>query len=739
MIEQENFFVQVEPDDSLLFFNHAFKSNFVTPGSKQILNFKNTLDLTSYEKWKNFHGNLIGNITGEISLSHLNVRQEIVKINWRFLAHENKNTTLLEGFGKIEKDLSPPVMVNKQVEAVVKTDYFSKAVELEKLINSSLDVICSFDHKGKFIKVSAACYKTWGYYPHELIGRSYMEFIHPDDVEKSKAMTSLILEGKLLHNYEIRNYRKSGEIITIAWSSWWDDVERKFYAVARDHTEKLLREAALQAIEKNYKLLFYNHPIPMWIYDVGTFRFIEVNESAIRNYGFTNEEFLQMTILDIRPEMEQEKLRSYHVSNSSISPIHTGYWIHTKKNGERINVEISANLISYKGRNSKIVIAIDRTEQVKAEEELLISNERFQLVSQATFEAIWDADLVNNNIMWNEGFTIMFGYEEVQILNRMQWWENHLHPEDKERVVKNLNEQLKTGKANWEDEYRYKCANGSYKYVIDRGFILYDVNNKPVRIIGAMQDLTERKVNELLLKELNASLEKRAAELATSNQDLERFAYVASHDLQEPLRMVSSFLELLQKRYGDKLDQKALEYIHYAVDGSQRMKNLILDLLEYSRVQSSNEEGKPVDTNQILQNVMRTFDQLLIETDGKIKGTHLPVVHGNKSQINQLFQNIIGNALKYRSETSPEINITSIDSGAFYEFCVSDNGIGIELRFFPKIFIIFQRLHNRTKYSGTGIGLAICKKIIEGHGGKIWLTSEPGVGSKFYFTLPKEN
>jgi len=196
---------------------------------------------------------------------------------------------------------------------------------------------------------------------------------------------------------------------------------------------------------------------------------------------------------------------------------------------------------------------------------------------------------------------------------------------------------------------------------------------------------------------------------------------------------------LLEKRYKEKLDQKAHEYIAYAVDGAERMKRLILDLLEYSRVNSSKTETEDVDINEVVKEVVFLYKNILQQTSGTINRGNLPVVKGNKTQILQLFQNIIGNSFKYKSELPPVINISFEPEKTFYKFSISDNGIGIDPRFFHKIFIIFQRLHNREQYSGTGIGLAICKKIIDKHGGKIWVSSAAGQGSTFYFTLPKSN
>jgi PAS domain S-box-containing protein len=496
-----------------------------------------------------------------------------------------------------------------------------------------------------------------------------------------------------------------------------------------------LPEQNFKAPDDKYKLLFYHNPLPLWIYDATTLRFLEVNEAATNNYGFSREEFLAMTIDDIRPTTEQIRLQSFHTENGFFNNVHHGYWIHRRKDGSFLQVEITAHLIAYEGRPAKLVMANDRSEHIAAEEEIIKTNERYSFVSKATFDAIWDWDIENDTTQWNHVVSEIFGYSDNDVKDN-DWWNNNLHPDDKERVTSRIDKHIKDRQHHWEEEYRLRCADGTYKYILDRGFTIYDEDQRPVRMIGAMQDLTDRKKTELTLKELNASLEKRARELAESNAELERFAYVASHDLQEPLRMVSSFLQLIEKRYKNKLDQKAHEYIAFAVDGAERMKGLILDLLEYSRVNTSKEEREEVDVNTILNDLKHVYKNVLNDTRGSINATHLPAVQGSRTQIMQLFQNLIGNALKYRSEKAPLIDISWKHSGDFVEFAITDNGIGIDPRFFPKIFIIFQRLHNREQYSGTGIGLAICKKIVERHGGNIWVSSEPTKGSTFYFTLP---
>jgi|CXWL01.1.fsa_nt_gi light-regulated signal transduction histidine kinase (bacteriophytochrome) len=232
--------------------------------------------------------------------------------------------------------------------------------------------------------------------------------------------------------------------------------------------------------------------------------------------------------------------------------------------------------------------------------------------------------------------------------------------------------------------------------------------------------------------------------LAELTKEMNQFTYIVSHDLQAPLRMITGFLELLEKKYGDKLDESAKQYIGFAVKGASKMKNLIFDLLEYSRLSSVVNEPVEVDLNAIVQEVKEKFLPVIEETGAIITVDDLPVVMANKAQMLQLFGHLLGNALKFHSAAVPEITITLREKNAclpdrqsFWVIAVKDNGIGFDPAFAEKIFIVFRRLFSdETKYSGTGIGLAICKKIIELHGGAIWVESAVGKGSTFYFTLP---
>jgi PAS domain S-box-containing protein len=248
-------------------------------------------------------------------------------------------------------------------------------------------------------------------------------------------------------------------------------------------------------------------------------------------------------------------------------------------------------------------------------------------------------------------------------------------------------------------------------------------------VMGVARDITERKkAEENLIKIMD--------DLARSNAELERFAYVASHDLQEPLRMVTSYLQLLEGRYKDKLDGDALEFINYAVDGSNRMKSLISDLLAYSRVGTRGKEFANIDCEEVLTRVLANLQGSLEENQAKVTHDPLPRVKADEVQLESLFQNLIGNAIKFHGKKPPEIHVGVHKDDKNWVFSVSDNGIGIDPKYFERIFIIFQRLHNREEYPGTGIGLAISKRIVERHGGRIWIESQPEKGSTFFFTLP---
>ena len=331
-------------------------------------------------------------------------------------------------------------------------------------------------------------------------------------------------------------------------------------------------------------------------------------------------------------------------------------------------------------------------------------------------------------IQWvNAAFTRLTGYTAAEAVgqNPRVLKSGHQSPE----FFKDLWQTILSGRV-WHGELVNKRKDGSLYPEEMTITPVADADGKITHFVAVKQDITARKQAE-------AAMQKTAADLARSNLDLEQFAYVASHDLQEPLRAVGGYVKLLQHRFPEKLDAKAHEYVAGAADGAERMQRLIADLLAFSRVGTRGGAFAPADLNALLRDALNNLQISVKESGAKITSDPLPSLPVDATQIRQLFQNLIGNAIKFRSERAPEIHIGARREKERWLFWVRDNGIGIEPQYAGRIFQIFQRLHSRKHYPGTGIGLAICKKIVERHGGEIRVESEPGRGSTFYFSIPE--
>lgn len=511
--------------------------------------------------------------------------------------------------------------------------------------------------------------------------------------------------------------------------------------ITRDITERKKTERELVANKEQLDLIYNTVTDVIFVVNIeqgNRFKFVSVNHAFLESTGLQKEQVINQYVDEVIPQPSLSLVLTKY--REAIQDKKTVKWEEISKypTGIKTGIVSVTPVFNDKGTCIQLVGSVhDISKRKEAEAELLKSNERYQYVTRATFDAVWDWDLKTNNLYWGDGYETLFGYPVENNEGNIASWISCIHPEDKQTILDGLNNIITSHENNWADEYRYLKANGEYAYVMDKGIVLRDENGNATRMIGAMQDITKRKETEIVLKRLNESLEARAAQLAESNAELERFAYVASHDLQEPLRMVSSFLQLLDKKYVAYLDKDAKEYIRYSVDGAERMKKLILDLLEYSKIGADKKSFSAIDLNKVVKNVMLLFETTLLEEHGTVHIADLPIVMGNGSLLQQLFQNLIGNALKYKAGQPPIIDIGYRDEPDRWVFYVKDNGIGIDPKYFEKIFIIFQRLHNSSNFRGTGIGLAICKKIVERHNGTIWVESESGKGSIFYFSIKK--
>lgn len=377
-------------------------------------------------------------------------------------------------------------------------------------------------------------------------------------------------------------------------------------------------------------------------------------------------------------------------------------------------------------------------ERKRAENKLRDSEAMYHSLVDTLPISILRKDLRGRLTYGNRGYCERMGRPLAELLGRTDY---DLFP--RELADKYLNDDekvVRTGEI-FEDIEEHRTKDGKRSYVHVLKAPVRDADGKTVGTQIIFWDVTARRLAEEALAKANA-------DLARSNKELEQFAYVASHDLQEPLRMVTSYTQLISRRYGDKLDQEAKEFMNFAVDGAMRMQRLILGLLEYSRVGAKARPFDDVDINDALDAALANLAVSIEEANAVVTRESLPSVLGDSVQLTQLFQNLIGNSIKFRGAAPPQIHVFAkratapAESGRPGIVCaewiigVRDNGLGIEPQYFDRIFIIFQRLHTQDQYPGTGIGLAICKKIVERHGGRIWVESAPGEGTTFYFTLP---
>ena len=403
-----------------------------------------------------------------------------------------------------------------------------------------------------------------------------------------------------------------------------------------------------------------------------------------------------------------------------------------------INVSLIEN---FKGKPAILELFRDVTKQREAEGELKKYRDHLdELVKERTHELKEAKDLSESIInslpgvfylfddegkfiRWNKNLIDLseFSNEEISKMNLLDLFKG----KNKNIIAKAIKDTLLKGENNVEAIFTSKSGKTAPYYFTGVRIMIDD----KLHLIGMGIDITERRQAE-------ENLEHTLIALKRSNKELSRFAYAASHDLQEPLRTIISYTQLFSKRFKDKIDDKADKYVDYILDGTMRMRNLITDLLVYSKIETHGIHFEPTNCKDLMENALSNLNALIKEKDAIITYDRLPTINGDPSHLTKLFQNLINNAIKFRGVKSPVIHISTKKVEHEWQFSVKDNGIGIDSKYFDKIFVIFERLHTRQEYPGTGIGLAICKKIVERHEGRIWVESEIGKGSTFYFTIP---
>jgi PAS domain S-box-containing protein len=462
---------------------------------------------------------------------------------------------------------------------------------------------------------------------------------------------------------------------------------------------------------------------------------VYANEIAYQSRGYTGEEFLHMNMTQIIPGLTAASIKQYHQEVDSLQATGPARRESTDicKDGTPVFLEVHTRVIEHNGNKYYLNITHDITERKQAEATLADEMIRRRILFEKSNDGIVILDQNGNVFEANQRFADMLGYslEEVQQLHVWDW-DIGL---SKEQHLKTIRQDKFTEKYV---ETSQRRKDGSIYYV--------EINSNEAEVAGQnlifsmVRDITERKQAEAEQIALLEKLQEVNAKLEQSNQALQDFAYIASHDLREPLRKISSFGSLLQDSLTEKIDDDERENLEFMIDGAQRMQMMIDDLLTYSRLTTKAKAPEVVDLNTIVKNLMEfELAEQLDETGGTISIPYvLPKVLAEESQMRQLFQNLIGNGLKYRKpDVRPVITISFADTGNhMVQIDIQDNGIGIPEEYHKQVFVMFKRLHSRSSFEGNGIGLAICKKIVNRHGGDIEVISKPGEGSTFRFTLP---
>lgn len=726
----------------------------------------------------------------------------------------------------------------KQEEKILQSEQRFKA-----LVQEGSDLIGILDELGNYSYVSPTSTTILGISPEEFLGRNALEFVHPDDVERTleslqkittndtvtvepfrfqnhkkewrwieTVLTNMLdnpaVNGIVANSRDITERRKLkelnlqvGQMAKIGgWEldlltmkpSFSEETYRiyglpygtppkledgmKFYAI---EAQPIIQEAVAQAIENhkpydievpfinankkniwvrtqgevevvngksvrlygtiqditdrkeaeeeknNLQDTIENSLNEIYVFDTDSFHFKYINRGALLNLGYTEQEIKTLTPLDLKPEYDLNSFKKL------ITPLVKGekekiifFTNHKRKNDSLYPAEVHLQLITEGNNKRFLAIVLDITARKKAEEENKFKANLLKMIGQSAIAT--DLDGVVN--YWNKAAEDIYGWKKEEALGENI--KTLTTPDTSQVQAREIMEQLKNGKT-WAGEFNVRKKEGTIFPARVTNSPIYDENHKLSGIIGISSDISEEVKNKELLAKYTDELER-------SNEELEQFAFIVSHDLQEPLRMVTGFMDQLKRKYEEQLDEKAHQYIYYATDGAKRMKQIILDILTYSRAGRINEGEQEVNLNEVLDEFKQLRRNLIAESNATIKASELPILHISKASITQVLHCLLDNALKYSEQgTNPVVEIKVTNKEKEWVFSVKDNGIGIDPKFYNKIFVMFQRLHNRDKFTGTGIGLSIAKRHIEYLGGSIWLESELGKGTTFYFTIPK--
>jgi PAS domain S-box-containing protein len=587
----------------------------------------------------------------------------------------------------------------------------------------------------------------------------FLEHVLPEDRAMVDGKFRQAMESKGDWNFECRIRRSDGQVRWI-WGAGRHHLDaagaaRRMAGIVQDITERKLAEEALASQRKELQVILESVPAMIFYKDKEN-HFVRTNKAFEDAMGLPKEKLQGQSLFDLYPK---EMAEAYWNDDKQVMASRKSRFGIVESmqtpNGTRI---IQTDKVPYFDETGNVAgvigFAVDITERKRAEEALKTAHAQLEVrVEERTAElhaafryarSLLEASLDPLATISPEGKVtdvnqateLVTGVPRAQLIGT-DFTRYFTEPKKAEAGYQKV---LAEGQVR-DYPLTIRHTSGRTTEVLYHATVYRDAAGQVQGVFAAARDITEHKRAEAELARYRDHLEElvklRTAELARSNEDLEQFAYVASHDLQEPLRAVGGYVKLLQHRFPEKLDAKAREYVAGAADGAERMQRLIADLLAFSRVGTRGVAFAPADLNELLRDALNNLQISIKESGAKITSDPLPSLPVDATQIVQLFQNLIGNAIKFHSDLTPVIHVGARQEEDRWLFWVRDNGIGIEPQYAGRIFQIFQRLHSRKHYPGTGIGLAICKKIVERHGGEIRVESQSGQGSTFYFSIPE--
>ena len=649
---------------------------------------------------------------------------------------------------------------------------FSEIEERCRLtIDAALDAVIMIDEDSRITEWNKQAEHTFGWTREESLGQSLAELIIPERLRADhyRGLQRFNKTGKatvMNQRLELSALRRNGEEFPIELTIivMRNSGKNHFSAFVRDITEHKATLEELRNRELQITSLLNSTAEGIYGIDLeGRCTFANTTCARLLGYetpeelfGVNMHELIHHTRVDGTP-YKQEDCQIYCAFREG-KGVHVDDEHFWRKDKTSFSVEYWSYPVHVEGTlGGSVVTFVDTSDRKRREklqtkmyaeledrvalhdQELVAMRDRLDLALEGANVGLWDWDAVTDEVYFSKTAKTQLGYDEDMPWTQFRDWEHRLHPDDHDQAMQTVKQYFAERGAVYQSTFRMRCANGEYRWVLSQGHGEFDKSGNPLRLIGVHIDIHEQIENEKILEWLNGELSRTVDALHSSNIDLQQFAYVASHDLQTPLRAIASFAQFLQDDYSGKFDATADDYLKRIVQGAHRMQQLIRDLLGYSRVESRAAPFQPTSLNEAFDDAVEMLSSSIAETEAHITRDDLPTIQADKSQIAQLLTNLIGNAVKYHGDNPPKVHVSSETSDELYTISVEDNGIGIDPQHHERVFEIFRRLHTQTAYPGTGIGLAVCRRIVNRHGGDISVKSNESSGCTFVFTIPVDN